>query len=108
MKLDTVSRDGTGLISIQNTEYELYISRRRFKNDTLKIKESYSAKIGEITKSRTLGYVNTKLPYSMSFEVKYETEKLGNNIVIKPFLNLPLSKNNLTQLGNFSIRDLFF
>ena len=37
------------------------------------------------------------MPYSINFEGDYETEKLGNNIVIKPFLGLPLSSNSLTQ-----------
>lgn len=97
MKLDTVSMDIIAQVSIQNTEYESYLARNRFKNDTLKIKEYYSDRIGDIKKSKTIGYDRIELPYSMHFETRYETEKLGINVVIRPFLNLPLSKNNLTQ-----------
>jgi hypothetical protein len=97
MRLDTVSMDIIAQVSIQNTEYESYSARNRFKNDSLKIKEYYSDRIGDIRKSKTIGYDRIEFPYAMHFETMYETEKLGNNVVIKPFLNLPLSKNNLTQ-----------
>jgi len=97
MRLDTVSMDIIAQVSIQNTEYEAYSARSRFKNDSLKIKEYYSDRIGDIRMSKTIGYDRIELPYSVHFETRYETEKLGNNVVVKPFLDLPLSKNNLTQ-----------
>lgn len=97
MKLDSASRDLLTQVSIQNTGYESFAARNRFKNDSLKIKEFYSDKIGDIKTSKTIGYDRIELPYSMHFEAKYETEKLGDNVVIKPFFNLPLSKNNMTQ-----------
>ena len=95
--LDTTSMDAMALVNIQNTEYESLMTRNKFKNDSLKIKEFYDDKIGEILKLQTIGYNNTNRPYSMDFETIYETEKLGDNIVLKPFLNLPLAKNSLTQ-----------
>jgi hypothetical protein len=97
MRLDTVSMDIIAFVSIQNTEYESYSARNMFKNDSLKIKEYYSDRIGNIRKAKTIGYDRIELPYSMHFETRYEAEILGNNVVIKPFLNLPLSVNNLTQ-----------
>lgn len=97
MKLDTVSMDVIAQVSIQNTEYKSYSARNRFKNDSLKIKEYYSDRIGDIRISKTIGYDRIELPYSMHFETRYETEKLGDNVVIRPFLNLPLSKNSLIQ-----------
>ena len=97
MRLDTISMNVVVQVSIQNTENKSFSARKRFKNDSLKIKEFYSDKVGDIKKIQTIGYESINLPYSMNFETEYETEKLGNNVVIKPFLNLPLSKNNLTK-----------
>lgn len=97
MRLDTISMDVIAQVYIQNTEYESFSARKRFKNDSLKIKEFYSEKVGDIKKSITRGYESTSRPYSLNFETRFETEKPGNNVVIKPFLNLPLSENTLTQ-----------
>ncbi|MBI6121167.1 DUF3857 domain-containing protein [Salegentibacter maritimus] len=97
MILDTVTQDVKAQVSIKNTEYESYAAKKRFKNDSVEIRKFYEDKIGDIKRSRTNGYKRNDFPYSMLFETKYETEKLGNNIVIMPFLNLPLSKNSLTQ-----------
>ncbi|MEQ8238541.1 MAG: hypothetical protein RIA69_04970 [Cyclobacteriaceae bacterium] len=99
MKLDTLTMDIVALVSILNTEYQSYSARKRFKNDSSKIKEYYSDRIGDIGMSKTINYDRIELPYSMHFETRYETEKLDNNVVIKPFLNLPLPKNKLTQKG---------
>ncbi|MGE0090389.1 MAG: transglutaminase domain-containing protein [Bacteroidales bacterium] len=97
MRLEETSNNILAHVYIQDTEYEALSMRNKFKNDSLKIKEFFTDKVGEIEKLQTIGYESTNRPYSINFETKYETEKLGNNIVIKPFLNLPLSKNNLTQ-----------
>ncbi|WP_027076658.1 DUF3857 domain-containing protein [Maribacter antarcticus] len=97
MRLDTISMNVIAQVSIQNTEYKSYSVRKRFGNDSLKIKKYYSDRIGDIRESKTVGYDRIELPYSMHFKTNYETEKLGDNVVIKPFLNLPLSTNNLTQ-----------
>lgn len=97
MKLDTTSMDVLAQVCIQSTEYEAFNVRNEFKDDSLKIKEFYADKVGDIEKLRTTGYKSINLPYSMDFETRYETGKLGENVVIKPFLNLSLSKNSLTQ-----------
>lgn len=97
MSLDTVSMDIIAVVSVQNTEYESYSARNRFKNDSLKIKEYYADRIGNIRRLKTINYDRIELPYSMNFETRYEAEILADNVVIKPFLNLPLSKNHLTQ-----------
>ena len=97
MQLDTLSMDVTSNISIQSTEYESYSNRRRFRNDTVQIREYYEDKIGMINQSRTLGYEKKSFPYSINLQADYETEKLGSHVVIKPFLDLPVSKNQLTQ-----------
>lgn len=97
IKFDSVTMDAITQVSIQSTEYEAFKARNKFKNDTLKIKEYYKDAIGDIKKVKTLGYDNLKYPYSINFVSNNEPEKLAGTIVIKPFLNLPLSKNELTQ-----------
>ena len=97
MVLDTLNFDVKAEVSIANTDYEAFFSKKKFENDTIKIKEFYADKLGEITSIKTAGYKNVKQPYLMKFNTIYETEKLNEIILIKPFLNLPLSKNNLTQ-----------
>ena len=97
MKLDTVSMDLVAKVSVQNTNYDSYLTRRRFRNDTDEMNEYYAEKIGEIEKSKTINYDRIEVPLSIFFETRFETEQLGNNIVVKPLLNLPISKNSLTQ-----------
>lgn len=97
MVLDTATADVIAQVSIQNTEYEAFESRKLFQDDATKIKAFYEGSIGEIKRLKTTGYERHGGPYSINFESAYETEQLGNNIVIKPFLNLPLSENRLTQ-----------
>ncbi len=97
LTIDPLTLDAKTNVSIQSTQYDSFSNRESFRDDTLKIKEYYSDKIGAINRTTTIGYKNTSLPYSINFEGSYETEKLGENIVLNPFLNLPLSVNNLTQ-----------
>lgn len=99
MNIDTVSTDVMAQVTIQNTAYEAFAARKRFKNDSTRIKEFYSQKVGKIRRFKAMAYGRYNLPYSMNFVSQYETEKLGNNILIRPFLNLPIAKNNLTQMN---------
>ena len=97
MTIDTITSDIIAKVLIQSTEYQSFLARKRFKNNLTKIKDFYESRIGDIKNSQTVGYEKKNLPYSINFETNSETEKLGNNIVIRPFLKLPLSKNQLTQ-----------
>jgi len=97
LSVDTSTLDIKTRVSIQGTLYESFSSRTRFKDDRQKIKEYYSDKIGVINNMSTYGYKSISKPYSLYFEGSFETEKIGENIVVKPFLNLPISKNPLSQ-----------
>ncbi|MEQ8238539.1 MAG: DUF3857 domain-containing protein, partial [Cyclobacteriaceae bacterium] len=72
MNLDTVRMDIVAEVSIQNTEYQSYSARNRFRNDSLRIKEYYSDRIGDISLSKTVSYDRVESPYSMQFETRYE------------------------------------
>lgn len=97
MSLDGISNNILANVYVQSNEYEALLMRNKCRNDSLKIKEYFAEKIGEIKNLHTIGYESTNRPYTMNFETTYETEKMGDNIIIKPFLDIPLSKNNLTQ-----------
>ena len=97
LEIDSLTLNAHTRISVQSTRYDSFTNRKKFQNDTLEIKKFFSDKIGTIAKAATYGFENISAPYSMNFEGDYETEKLGKNIVIKPFLNLPVSENPLTQ-----------
>lgn len=98
LSLNEESFDVKTKVSVQSTEYESYAYRSKFNNDTIKIKKYYTNKIGSINKIKTINYMK-KLsnPYNMFMVGNWETEKLGNNIVMKPFLNLPMTANKLDQ-----------
>jgi uncharacterized protein DUF3857 len=97
IEIDPESLNASFNVSIQSTEYDAYSYRSTYKNDTTALHDFYSNKIGEIEAIKTLSYNEITRPYSISFEGTYETEKLGENVVINPFLNLAMSKNLLTQ-----------
>lgn len=97
LNIDTLTFDAKIRVSIQSTLYNSFWARKKFKNDTIKIKKYYSDKIGVLNKTRTTGYNYTSSPYSINFEGYFETEKLNKNIIINPFLKLPISTNELTQ-----------
>lgn len=97
LELDSVSLNMKANVFIQSTEYESFHNRKQFGDDSLKIKAFFNGKIGEVNKVNAIGYNQTTRPYSISMQSVYETEKLNNNIVIKPFLDLPMTKNGLTQ-----------
>ncbi len=84
-------------VIVQSIEYDAYSYRSAYKNDTTLLKEFYSEKIGKIHQLKTLNYKNVNSPYIIDLKGSYEMEKIGQNLVINPFLNFALSKNNLTE-----------
>ncbi|WP_420575675.1 DUF3857 domain-containing protein [Ekhidna sp.] len=97
LTLDTTSLNVNTMVSIQSTSYESYTKRVAFKDDTTKIKEYYEDKIGNINKALTYGFDKLERPYALHFKGEFETDKIGDAVVIYPFLKLPISKNKLTQ-----------
>ncbi|TRX48714.1 DUF3857 domain-containing protein [Fulvivirga sp. M361] len=84
-------------ISIQTTEYEAYKHKSNHQNDTISLKEFFSKKIGTIKNIKTSNYNNPKRPYTINLQGETGIEKIGNNIILSPFLNLGISKNQLIQ-----------
>jgi len=84
-------------VLVQSTEYDAYSYRSDYQNDTTQLKEYFSDIIGKIHQLKTLNYKKVNSPYFIDFQGSYEMEKLGQNLVINPFLNFVLLKNSLTE-----------
>lgn len=85
------------VISINATEYEAYKYKESHHNDTTSIKEFYLEKVDEINRVKTLNYDKSGNPYMIFLEGETNIEKIGNHIIVSPFLNLAMSQNKLTQ-----------
>lgn len=94
---DPVNASINYTVNIQSNEYEAYSYRLMFENKKSKIEEYFADKIGSINKSKSLFYEDLTRPYIMSFQGKAVATKVGTNLIIKPFFDLPIQKNELIQ-----------
>lgn len=98
MILNPETMDIDTKISIQSIGYESYYNRSYFRDDTLKIKDYYEDKVGDINRMKTINYnKNIVNPYNIFLIGNCETEKFGGKVIVKPFLNLPMSENLLKE-----------
>lgn len=97
IEIDPELLDASFNVLIQSTEYDAYSYRSDYENDTTSLNEFYSEKIGKIHQVKTLNYKNINSPYFIDLQGTYEMEKLGQNLIINPFLNFVQSKNQLTE-----------
>ena len=84
-------------VNIQTTEYDAYGYRDTYHNDSVTLRELFSNKMGEIDALSTSNYAKPEKPYSIFIKGVTDTDRLGDNLVINPFLNLAITKNKLTQ-----------
>ena len=86
------------IINRRANEYKAYNERNTYYNNTESIKESYSDLIkGKIDKVSTFNYDDAVKPYQIILEGEIEIERIGANLIIKPFLNLAILNNKLIQ-----------
>lgn len=84
-------------VTIQNTEYQSDFLRRRFKDNSTKLKEYYTEMTGDVSDISTRGYSNTSPSYVIDFDSKSQIEQIGDLLLVQPFLKIPMSRNLLTQ-----------
>lgn len=83
---------------ISATEYEAYEYKTNFKNDSLAFKKYLFEKHQlEASQVNFFSYDNPRRPYVMMFAGQAPVEKIGNKIVLQPFLNFPLKENPFRQ-----------
>lgn len=97
LQLDTVTNNLKASIVLQSTETEAYRYRERWGDDKEKVKKHFEKKIGEVERLRIQNHDRGSKPFLVYLEATQETEKLQGNIVIQPFLGLPIKENRLTQ-----------
>lgn len=84
--------------SFQYTEYEAYLQKKRFEDDEQELKKKFSELgVKRIDKIKALNYDRITLPYVVALEGEVDLPRLNDKLIVKPFLNFPISKNRLTQ-----------
>lgn len=94
---DVENLKSTVNLSIHSTEYDAYNYKQAFKDDSVSMLKYYSEKFDEITSLKSFNYDQPNRPYSIIVSGEKDIEKIGDNIIVQPFLNLALQKNSLTQ-----------
>ncbi|MDH5475722.1 MAG: DUF3857 domain-containing protein [Cyclobacteriaceae bacterium] len=85
-------------LSIQETEYDAYLDKRKFGNDSTKVKKYFLSKgFQDIDKTRIVNYTKNHRPFIIAVDGTVELEKIDGKLIVSPFLKLPLSENLLKQ-----------
>jgi hypothetical protein len=83
-------------VSIIQTEFEGFNARKRYKNDTSIVKDSFIKQgFSEINSVNIKDFDDHTKPHKMSVKGTYPIESFSNQIVVKPFLNFPIAENKL-------------
>ena len=86
-------------VSQQTNEFEAYLLKRQYENDTTEMKAGLikSTYLSDIQKIETFSYSNNQRPYSIVLEGETELEKVGDKLIVRPLMGFPISENKLTQ-----------
>jgi len=96
-------------LSIQFNEFESLAYKKSYKNDTIKIKKQLLEEgLSEIHKVSTLNYDRNNLAYIINCKGECEVEKIGNKLIVLPFLNFPIKENKLKELRRAYPVDLIY
>lgn len=98
IKIDQEQLVANTKVTIQSTEFDAYWYKNSFDNDTTKIKkEMLGENFSSIDKISTENYRQNNQPYIISIQGESQLERLGNKLIISPFLNFPIKENKLKQ-----------
>jgi hypothetical protein len=84
-------------ITLQANEYEAYALRHKFEDENDDIQNHFKEKLNVINESKTLFFKDLNKPYILIFKGEKNITKIGPNLIIRPFLDLPIQENKLTQ-----------
>lgn len=85
-------------VSIEANEYEAYKLKTIYNNDTARIVEDLTeSELKSLSDLKTFNFGDASKPYKISFKARTEVENIDRQIIISPFLQFPISENELTQ-----------
>ncbi len=77
--------------------FKAYRKRNAFGDNPDDIKEELSDQFDRVSSVAVTGYNDASDKYMLTYEAKMELEQLGYYLILNPFVNLPISRNPLTQ-----------
>ncbi|MEL6559864.1 MAG: DUF3857 domain-containing protein [Bacteroidota bacterium] len=85
-------------LTTQSSVYNAYRMKSRVQNDEEKVKEAMIGRGFEsIEKVKTFNYADNAKPYIVALKGNYELESIADKLIVTPFLDFPLRKNQLRQ-----------
>ncbi|WP_372642257.1 DUF3857 domain-containing protein [Ancylomarina sp.] len=96
-------------LSIHSNEFESLGYKKSYKNDTIKLKKQLMEKgLSEIHSISTLNYERNNLAYIINCKGESPVEKIGNKLIVLPFLDFPIKENKLKELRRAYPVDLIY
>ncbi|MEM8890793.1 MAG: transglutaminase domain-containing protein, partial [Bacteroidota bacterium] len=96
-------------LSMQLTDFEAYLFRAEFQNDTEKMHDRFLKEgFDDIAEIKSMNYDKLRSPYILQVEGESTLGQLGENLVVRPFLNFPIQNNELTQKERTYPIDMIF
>ena len=109
LNINTDSFTASTELYIQSNEFESLGYKKTFNNDTIKLKKHFFEEgLTEIQNLSTFNFDRNNLPYIIKCKGKTELEKIGNKIIISPFLNFPIKENKLKEMKRSYPVDLIY
>lgn len=97
LTLDVEDLEVDYMTVISSSSFDAYKKKKDFEDDSSALEDYYEGRMGTIEKLRTSSYDNSRVPYVIGVQGSFAVDRLGKNLILKPFLNLPLQKNSLTK-----------
>lgn len=98
ISLDPNNLSATTRVNLQTTEYDSYVYKNLYANDTLKLKKRFlDVGFKTVDHLQTFNYEKNNATYVIGFDGTSQIERINDKIVVSPFLGFPPKENKLTQ-----------
>ncbi|WP_462250719.1 DUF3857 and transglutaminase domain-containing protein [Ekhidna sp.] len=96
IKVDPEELTYTAKVNVKSTFFEAFNMRKLYGDNEEKIKNKLLEDFIDVDSIQVYGYDNSSNPYTLIYSATTEMEQLGEYLIIKPLLNLPMEENPLT------------
>jgi hypothetical protein len=98
MVIDSDLKMADALVTNQLSEYESYLIKNAYENDTSEFKDFLHKKgFSNIHELQLLNFENNSSPYQVTFKADLPIEHFDDKLIISPFLGFPEKENKLKQ-----------